>query len=209
MKKLSLKKDEMSAKKKGFTLVELLVATFIFLVIMTAVVAVFARQSVNFKYLQLQQRNVENAQFAINFIAKTLRTSTFPSVIDYPTLQSAKRIYLYDNSQKKCIRFFFDDSAAQLEVTTVDRSPSDVESCAKNGHYASGETYSLTTGYVLGSFDIVSTERDPDDNPSNGNQFRMGLATIRMEIQDQNRTIRPVTIQTSASLRDYPVEFRF
>jgi len=203
--------------KRGFTLVEVLVATFIFLLLAVAIVSVFARQSVNFAYLQQQQRNVENAQFAMNFMAKTLRTSSFLIPDGAASPQSNTRLFVYDNSSAKCVQFRFynasgsADKRGRVEVLRKDRNPSDVNSCLKSSHYSGSglDEFILTTGYVDGKFLHQTTERDTSPS-QDGNQFRMGLVTINMEVRDQeNESIKPVTIQSSVSLRDYPKEFRF
>jgi prepilin-type N-terminal cleavage/methylation domain-containing protein len=207
------------SKNQGFTLIEVLVATFIFLLLAVTVVSIFARQSVNFTYLQKQQRNVENAQFAMNFMAKTLRTSSFLIPDGAASPQSDTRLFVYDNSSAKCVQFRFynasgsADKRGRVEVLRKDRNPSDVNSCLKSSHHTGNanvlDRFILTTGYVDGKFLHQTTERDTNLS-QDGNQFRMGLVTIRMEVRDQeSESVKPVTIQSSVSLRDYPKEFRF
>ncbi len=208
-------KRKNSKVKKGFSLVEMLVAVFIFLIVMTAVVTIFARQSESFSYLRIQQRNTENAQFAINFIAKTLRTSTIVGDPLLGTNPSETDIHVFDYSQDLCFRFQFDNTLGTLTVTSRLPDPSDKLSCGRPSWMNpadpsfSGEHYELTTGFVRGSFHTLETTRDYDPLAI-GNQFRIGFITMRLEISDTNpATSRKIWIQSSVSLRDYPAELKF
>ncbi|PID52673.1 MAG: hypothetical protein CR972_00815 [Candidatus Moraniibacteriota bacterium] len=62
--------------QKGFTLVEMMVSIFIFLIVMTAIVQIFVQQIHVYQRAQNMQEDMENAQFTMNYLAKTLRTST-------------------------------------------------------------------------------------------------------------------------------------
>lgn len=213
--------DKSTIKKlAGFTLIEVLVSVFVFLIVMAAVIGVFVQQTSNFTFIRVQQRNVENAQFALNFMSKTLRTSSVRGRADLGTLSEGAvtdRIFVYDFSQAECFRFRFDNAAGTLEVTSRPPDPGDDFSCGRSSHYNSSTTalprsgpYLLTTGYVQGNFKYYGTERDVDDDPSNGNQFRIGLISMNVSVSDQSgSTSESVVIQSSVSLRDYPAEFKF
>jgi prepilin-type N-terminal cleavage/methylation domain-containing protein len=116
-------------KLKGFTLVEMMIAIFIFLLMMIAIVQIFAQQIVAYRHARSVQNDMENAQFAMNYIAKTLRTaSVIGSTEKGDLLQYMQDNYLnddfaiqqigtlssggeglmvYDFSQEKCLKFTF------------------------------------------------------------------------------------------------------
>ncbi|MEN8252644.1 MAG: prepilin-type N-terminal cleavage/methylation domain-containing protein, partial [Patescibacteria group bacterium] len=63
-------------RKKGFTLIEMMISIFIFALMMTAVAGIFARHIIAYKQTRLMANDLENAQFALNYLAKTLRTAS-------------------------------------------------------------------------------------------------------------------------------------
>ncbi len=143
----------MMKKRKGFTLIELMVSIFIFLIIMTAIVAIFARQIQAYRHARVSQGDLENAQFAMNYMAKTLRTATvlgrnnedlrdpaqFESVQgdadDFSLLRidGSNKLVLYDFSQELCMRFYFATGEGRTESKYED-SALWVESMATIGY---------------------------------------------------------------------------
>ena len=116
--------------KKGFTLIEMIISIFVFAIIMIAIVDVFARQINAHRYARSAEGDLENAQFALNYIAKTLRTasvlcysvgdSTYTNLIEqmqqgegndndfyYKVLKNGEGLIIYDFSQEACIRLSF------------------------------------------------------------------------------------------------------
>lgn len=65
--------------QKGFTLVELLVAIFIFSLVMVAIVSVFVSLVVSYGKIKAIKTVKENAEFAMNFIAKDVRMGKIES----------------------------------------------------------------------------------------------------------------------------------
>ncbi|PID51603.1 MAG: hypothetical protein CR954_00945 [Candidatus Moraniibacteriota bacterium] len=112
--------------KKGFTLIELMVSIFIFLLIMLAIIQIFAQQILAYRRAHDRQHDLENAQYAMNYFGKTLRTSTvlgnlksgasswdrtlddggndfYVEVID----NTEESLIIYDFSQEVCLRLTF------------------------------------------------------------------------------------------------------
>ncbi len=123
------KKNKM---KKGFTLIEMMVSVFIFALMMTAIASVFASQIRAYKNAHTLQGDLENAQFALNYISKTLRTasligygsnSSMQDLLDrkqfgtteydndfyLKPIEQNEGLILYDFSQEYCVRFTFQD----------------------------------------------------------------------------------------------------
>ena len=127
-------KKNFSKTKKGFTLVEMMVSIFVFAIMMTAIAGIFARQISSYKQTRIMANDLENAQFALNYIAKTLRTSSIigkgsssggTSLLDYRTSPqkwlddfwstsvdstNGQGLIVYDFSQEACIIFTFRNS---------------------------------------------------------------------------------------------------
>lgn len=189
------------ATKKGFTLIEMLVSTFIFVIIMSAIIVIFSRQTASFSYVQDQQRNIENAQFGMNFMTRILRTSSIAEIRN-----AGKTLYVYDfSSAEACYRF--DMQGGALSVSNIAAIGESLDSCADDGRYTS--EYDLTTGFVDGSFVVRKTQRDDPDTDS-VYEMQVGLITMNLIVNaSPTATSRETVIQTSVSLFDYPGELTF
>ncbi len=189
---------------KGFTLIELLISFFIFSLLMIVVLYVFAQQTKNFRFSEEQQRNVENAQFAMNVMGKILRTSALADDV------SDSEIMGYDFSQGSCVRFLFNQAPDPVtgESKGVLRMQTELASnpspCDDVSYYSQAPEI-LTTGNVDGQFVATSTKRDDIDTAAN--EMEVGRVMILMTVGDvgENESY----MQTSVSLRDYPVELSF
>lgn len=96
--------------KKGFMLMDLLIAIFIMGVIMAGVSLIFSNIIGSYRYLKWSQRDIEEAQYVMNLMSKTLRTSSILA-IDNDVSDGVTSINAYDYSQNKCIRYEFDSNA--------------------------------------------------------------------------------------------------
>lgn len=171
---------------KGFTLIEVLVSLFIFAIIMIATSQIFASAFQGYRYTRTVQKDAENAQFALNILAKELRTSTVVSPTAGPFPQRSTSVQFYDHSQQTC--FLYRILGGALEMASRTAVP-DVASCAS----ASLVTFrTISTGTVIGNFLVT---------PSSIAPARVGRVTISLDV-NEGSTHR-VRIQTSVSLRDY------
>lgn len=167
--------------RQGFSLIEILVALFVFTLLMVTTSQVFASAFSGYQATRAIQRDVENAQFVISILVKQLRTSSIVS-------GSATRTYVqfFDYSQNRCFHYRISNGA--LETSQI--SVSDRAAC--NSLNFSTATFSaVTTGTVSGFFQAT---------PSNPAGPEVGKVTISLDIQEG---IHHVQIQTSTSLRDY------
>lgn len=108
----SKKTFKLSGRKKGFNIVEVMVSIAIFsltIVMLTGSFVGFYKNYTNAKKMQI---DIENAQYAMNTMAKTLRTSEISSKTDnrYPVYLEA-----YDYSQAKCIKYYYDNRSIQYQ----------------------------------------------------------------------------------------------
>ncbi len=118
-------------RQRGFTLIEMMVSIFIFLLVMTAIVQIFAQQIRAYGRSRTVQGDLENAQFAMNYIAKTARTASVLGSLtsgssydredflnddggnDFYARQitnTSESLIMYDFSQDRCLKFTFRDS---------------------------------------------------------------------------------------------------
>ena len=140
-------KVQSSKFRKGFTFVEVIIATFIFVVIMTAVTAVFGSAFKSYRTGKAIQKDLEGAQQAMNIMAKVLRTSSVENCSP-PGPCTLTSLRAYDYSQGKCIVYQFasDNSLKFGSASSADKITCDFVNIIPS---------SMTTGTVTGNFYVT------------------------------------------------------
>ena len=103
---------------RGFSFVELIVAIFIFTLVMITMSSTYGKFFVAQKKTRAIQQNAEDARFAMELIAKSLRTSKVISCNGNSDCSAEANIYkieTYDYSQKKCIVYNFNATDNKIE----------------------------------------------------------------------------------------------
>lgn len=142
----------------GFSLMELLIAMFIFSLIILSAVAVFAGVVGARKKSRDMQQNLEQARTAMEMMARNMRMST-----ELKTYASSKGVYMYNNSQSTCIAYLFSGSALRTAsyskpCSTVPSSLSDlISSDVSDGQFKVVETDSASVPGKIGKATIVLT----------------------------------------------------
>lgn len=186
MKKLVLtQKINLKYHKQAFTLIEVMVAMFIFVLVIASSTVVFANIFKAYQRSKHLQENLENAQYALNLLSKTFRTS---SVIDVAGDNSSVTIFNY--STNECVKYSF--SAGSLHKQTSDASG--ISSCA---------TASFITNDVMTSGDVDGKFYASKSVQKGSPGAKVGMITVVMTITSGNSS--DINIQTSSSLRDYGV----
>lgn len=175
------------SKKRGFSLLEMLIAIFIFTLIMVASSTFFARSIQTYKNVRATQRDLENAQYVMNLMAKTLRTSSIIASGSSPLY-----IDIYDYSQSKCIRYSFSNNA----IKTNSIGAADKKDCT----FSNTGFTDLSNFYVNNAYFSVT----PSSKTATGAPILLGKVTISLEICPSATSCSDkARIQTSVSLRDY------
>jgi prepilin-type N-terminal cleavage/methylation domain-containing protein len=97
-----------SKKQKGFTFIEVLIAVFVFVLMMTTLTGIFGRSLTGYKKAVRVQKDLELAQQAMNIMAKTFRTSGITSIASSDTIR------VFDFSQSECIEYEFSGNVLQV-----------------------------------------------------------------------------------------------
>lgn len=129
---------------KGFTLTEVLVSMFVFTIMMTSVSQIFSTTFLGYKNIRAVQRDIDNAQYSLNIIAKELRTSTMTN----PTtgsLVNRTDIQFFDHSQDRCFRYRISGGSLQVASAVA----ADVNACSA---LTLNSFTTITTGVITGSF---------------------------------------------------------
>lgn len=191
--KKSIVNRQKSNVKRGFSFVEVLVAIFVFSLVMVATAGIFGNASKGYSSAKAIQKDLEAAQNAMNAMAKVIRTS---SVVNL----SASRVDIYDYSQNKCIIYEFNTTNNELLYGANDpqdaADPNPKSTCNFDG---TGSSNLITTGILIPAQVSGSFSGSPSTASS------VGKITISMEVspdltapgKDKAR------MQTTVSLRDY------
>ncbi|MCD6149638.1 prepilin-type N-terminal cleavage/methylation domain-containing protein [bacterium] len=186
-----MKKSKTKKTKKGFTLIEVIVAVFIFALMASAASGIFVKMIKSYRYAKVVQRDLESAQYAMNLMAKTLRTSSVANCSSGPTCPGTSAwIRVFDYSRSECRMYSFNDNRLEERVPVPSIAATGPSDCSGGIYGGSALSKSLTTGNVSGSFDVDVT----------ANGVQMGKVTISMTI---NSGDRDTNMQSSVSLRDY------
>ncbi len=187
-------------------------AIFVFSVVMVASTVIFGSSIKGYRNARAIQKDLENAQNAMNIIAKTLRTSTVYQCssdglnwgVDCSVVSSIKAIRIFDYSQSKCVMYNFRSSNNVLEEIkfSITESDNPAANCVVDASYGSGGSSSdlIDTGNVTGQFDVIQSSIPPASLIP-----VVGKVTVSMEVApDPSASEKDkVRIQTSVSLRDY------
>jgi len=154
-----------NAKKNGFTLIEVLVSIFIFSLLMIVAFNFFGSSIFGYRNSKSIQKDLESAQYAMNIITKTLRTS---KVID--SNSNMIRVYDYSRITGKCILYQF--SGNKLFSGSSTAANFDEKLCAS----ASITTKEMATNYINNfHFSVVLSSATTDPKV-------VGRVTISAEV---------------------------
>jgi prepilin-type N-terminal cleavage/methylation domain-containing protein len=180
--------------KKGFTFIELMIAVFIFALMMLAVTGIFSSSIGGYQKAKNVQKNLEDAQFIMNQMMKILRTS---SIISF----SASDIKVYDYSSNKCYAYkFFPGQSGGIKVGSASVPLGNKEPLEYCSSSFSPNFSSMAAFYVeSGSFYAIPS------NPGSGANGVLGKVTIALSICQNSSSCErdQVRIQSSVSLKDY------
>lgn len=170
------------SSQRGFTLTEVLVAMFVFSIMMAAVSQVFSTTFTAYRNVRAIQRDIDNAQYSLNILAKELRTSSVVS-----TNGTVSVVKFYDHSQGKCFQYQINQN--KLQVASTDPVPDSVGGCIATTFSSFTD---ISTGVITGAFRVTSSTTTPSS---------VGKVTMSLDISEGSD--HHAKIQTSVSLRDF------
>lgn len=184
----------------GFSLLEVLLATFIFSIVMVGVTSYFVSIAAANQNTKRLQQNLEDIRFAMSRVAKVFRTSV---VVSPTSSQDVAEIRVFDYSQSQCLRYAFEGSGmVEYSMTLPVGQPDEKPWCAglNPAAFTSNTLVSVENGATLkGRFAVV-----PSDDGSGGTELA-GRVTMNATVTRQNDAS---TVQTTVSLRNYQEAYR-
>ncbi len=200
-------------KLKGLSLIEVITSIGVFSLMMVTIAGIFGSSISSSRANRVVERNLENAQFVMNEMAKELRTST---IVD-TTFSSGSNTFashgvnnhirFFDYSQGRCIEYRmgsdgtnnYIERAAFIPVVAVGEIPRDKCKDDATTTTALGTYTRVTTGHVVPSFSVVTSS----NGGGNSALARVGLVTMVFVVKEKPLGTQSVTLQTTVSLRDY------
>lgn len=181
-------------KQKGLSLIEIVMSMAAFTIILTGTIQIVAQSSKNFRAMKVLQANLETAQFALNTMAKELRTS---SVVSSAPGVTASSIVFFDYSQSRCLQYRMDESTGLVERRAHAFGSTDPDanrtSCAGYTFTESYET--LLTGLSAQAMNVVASR-----NLADASGPMVGRVTVSLTVGTAGAA---ATVQTTVSLRDF------
>jgi prepilin-type N-terminal cleavage/methylation domain-containing protein len=180
MKKFKTNKS--NKKYRGFSLVELLIAMFIFVITITAAISVFITIMSNRQKGRDIQKDVEDSRVALDLMAKNMRMSSGLKGQDLISGQKYKDIIMLNNSQGLCIRYKFGSNGDESYLEMGQAFPDSSGNC----DFGSVSDFEKVVSGNVSGFFLVSETSDSN----------IGKATIVLTVDNAN-------LETSVSFRDY------
>lgn len=178
--KKNMKKNKIK-NRSGFSLLEMVISIFIFVVVILTAVSIFANMASARQEARRIQKNMEDARTALDLMAKNMRMST-----GLGPDGNGSEIYMFNTSQEVCIRYQFDDRTLKMGEGNP---PAGTTNCDPGSVTYSSNQIVSSNNATDGSFEVTQTSTTADPKV-------IGRATVTM-------TIDGVRLQTTVSFRDY------
>ena len=178
---------------------EMVISIGVFAIMATVISDSFASGFFSYKNSRDLQKNIESSQYAMNTMAKSLRTST---IIDpSSSTDQAQEVIFYDYSSSRCFWYRFNGGLLQARWNSAsnasDPTASKNECNATFINKSSVDWNTLTGGFVTGQFFV--TPSSPGPSPA----ARVGRVTLFVTVKASSESKFSSQIQTTVSLRDY------
>ncbi|MFA6160369.1 MAG: prepilin-type N-terminal cleavage/methylation domain-containing protein [Parcubacteria group bacterium] len=173
-------KNKKNKNYQGFSLLEMLISVFIFVVTIITAVSIFVNVASARQQSRKIQKNMEDARTALDLMAKNMRMSVGLNQ------KASNEIYMFNSSQGICIDYKFEDGSLKMGQNSPVGDSTD---CSSSNVGAYNLT-PITSDNVSGKFMITQTSSTSDPKV-------IGKAVIIMKIDEV------ANIQTTVSFRDY------
>ncbi len=170
----------------GFSLIEMVIAIFIFSLITLVSISVFSSTALVEKKSQKIQQDLESATTSLELMAKNMKMS---NQLDYIIAGDKTGVYMFNASQQLCIEYKFDNNNQELQMATAapyfDSNSGGVSCKPVDVSY---NAYVAIMKKTTGQFKITKT-----DIASN----KIGMGTVIITVDGTDH------LQMTASFRDY------
>lgn len=180
--KYSLVDEQVSVKKNsGFSLIESLVAIFIFSLVAAMLAGSFSGFFKTYVSARKAQKNMESGQYVMNLMTKTIRSST----IDPAFVSEGSQLMMFDNSKSECVIYNYDVDGRLKVATSLGDG---IDSCVAT---SSTSFFPLTNAGEISGVTFAGI-------PSSEDGTTVGKLLIKINSSSDNAS----QMQTTVSLRD-------
>jgi prepilin-type N-terminal cleavage/methylation domain-containing protein len=184
-----LQVKKISTTKSGFSLIEALVAIFVFSIVAVMLAVLFSGFLKNYNASKKTQRSAENTQYVINLMAKTIRGSI---LLPGPAFGDASQITMFDTSRSMCVIYKYETGV--LKMSTAGDNGITIADVTKCNTTAAPMLAIFSELTKFGEVSKVSFTGIPS---TDGPPRFFGKVLISANIAGSNSS----TIQTTVSLR--------
>lgn len=170
--------------KKGFSLIESMIAVFIFSLVAIMLTGSFAGFLKSYKSAKKIQKSAESAQYVINLMAKSIRNSEFEPTFNL-SLIGNQVVTMFDRSRSLCVIYKYEMGVLKM-ATAGGGSITDVTKC------------NVTNAPALATFSPLTKVGDIFDVAFVGST---AVGKILMTV-DYTNNPNSSRVQTTVSLRD-------
>lgn len=125
--RLDSRKRPLVDARRGFSLVESLIAVFIFSFVAIMLTGSFSGFLKRYAAAKKSQRSSESAQYVMNLMVKTIRNSTLPSAP--ATFTNLSQIRIFDNSRGLCVYYRYQGAGIAGKLQTASSPGADINAC--------------------------------------------------------------------------------
>lgn len=174
---------------KGFTLIELIVSTGIFVMLLSVMIGIYSRFTSDQRRAIAEHKLLENAKFALDFFNREARTAYSST---FELTDGTGQSILFRNQGGLCVNYRLTGSVlerAELEQPIGDCSISDF-------------TINAYASVTSSGMRVASLRFDPIRSTASGATLdRQGFVTIMLEAESQDRSVAPVVVQSTVTSR--------
>jgi prepilin-type N-terminal cleavage/methylation domain-containing protein len=196
--------EKLKNSRKGFTLIELMVAMFIFVLLMGAMVAVSVAGFRSYGKSKAVKTVSEDVGFAINSIAKDVRMGKIENGNNYATGSSSNYLFVTRNRDQVKVCYKITSTSLEIQEGATD--------CISGTYNKIVDLSSTSMQFDLGTAKFRSCVSDnkgdgldllnfPDCNGTT--EKRRGWAEINLNIASPSMETDSISVQTVVSSRDY------
>ncbi|QQS60896.1 MAG: type II secretion system protein [Candidatus Moraniibacteriota bacterium] len=183
--------------RSGMSMLEIVVTMAVFSIIMVSTVDIFANMTQTRMKFDKIRKNHENAQIALDSLAKSVRSGTLVNIITGGG-GDASAIRIYDYSQKLCVEYMLDNGADKS--FKMKRKTSERDECKVDTNLGSAIT--LVSDVTIGRFDVGpdTVSGGGSSPPANYSNYTTLFVRIRMILPSYDA--QNTRIQTAVSMRN-------
>lgn len=188
--------------RSGFTLIELIIAIFIFSLLSMAIVAVFVSTTRAYQKARAVKNVKENSEFAISSIAKDVRMGKIEKNSSYSDGSRKNNFMVTRNRNQQKVCYVFSADGTKLSVFENTTNCSNGTEKVLVDLAGTGMTFQSDSGFRACPSAESATDPGHYVCPST-DELRRGWVEINLVVGNSSMETDEIKVQTTVSSRDY------